>query len=189
MGKTWSRRGSKTPKKPRKSYRIGLLVGLLAVLAIGPILAADAPRKGDFLLGGGWAYSAPKDATGERLGDWTATLEYMLTDKLSIRADYYRLNEIQEDNANILASSVDDPQGISLTLAPHVGNVSFPVGMVGMNTPDRHNAEFGAVGGAFIDFWTSKHVGLGFGGNYLFLQNTTIGQDSYDVRGELRLKF
>lgn len=158
-------------------------------------LAVEKPVKGDFILGPGWAYSAPKESSSERLGDWTATVEYMIANKWSIRADYYRLNENAESEdaaaggGEVTSHSVSDPPGVSLTLAPHSGNVSFPVGMIGLDTPDRKNVEFGAVGGVWIDFWTNKHIGLGFGGNYLYLQNTTIGQDSYDVRGELRLKF
>lgn len=167
------------------------LIGFLLLLLCAPLLAAEAPKKGDFLLGGGWAYSAPKDATDARLGDWTASLEYMLTDSLSIRSDYYRLAE-QEEDAETSALSVTDPPGISLTLAPHIGsagNLSFPIGMVGLDTPDRKNVEFGAIGGVWVDFWANQHIGVGFGGSYLYLQNTTLGQDSYDVRGELRLKF
>jgi len=170
---------------------MALMVCAVSRSFCAPNPTPEKPVKGDFILGAGWAYSAPKDDTADRLGDWTASLEYMLTDKLSVRSDYYRLNE-QTEETTPAAVSVPvkvDPEGASLTLAPHVGNVSFPIGGIGLNTPDRKDLEFGVVGGAWIDFWTSKHVGLGFGGNYLMLKNTTIGQDSYDVRGELRMKF
>lgn len=172
-----------------------LLCALVAIClaTIAPALAADKPQKGDFILGAGWAYSAPKASTGERLGDWTASLEYMLTDKLSIRSDYYRLNEEAEGEATATSVPVVvDPPGVSLTLAPHIGsnrNLSFPIGMIGLDTHDRKNVEFGAIGGVWVDFWTNNHLGLGLGGSYLYLQNTTIGQDSYDVRAMFRGKF
>ena len=175
-------------RKPKKPCLWVALICLCVTLT--PAMAADKPVKGDFILGGGWAYSAPKSATDERLGDWTASLEYMLTDRWAIRSDYYRLNEVEETDSSTY--EVVDPPGISLALAPHVGsnrNLSFPIGVVGVDTHDRKNAEFGAIGGVWVDFWANNHIGLGLGGSYLYLSNTTLDQDSYDVRAMLRGKF
>lgn len=154
-----------------------LLLGILLLAFCLPCLAGEYPKQGDVILTAGYAVAAPRDATDQRTSGLYAGLEGFVADHFSLG--------LSVSQADTEASQ----KAYTLTLNPRWGNVYFPVGLYGVEVPDRNTPSWGGTAGAGIDFWNSDHFGLTLSGHYNYLQKSVVAQDFYEARGGIRLRF
>jgi hypothetical protein len=181
-----------------RASKVWIVVLALVALLFFPTVSAATPKEGDVIFGVGWAYNAPKADLDVRTGGLVANAEVFVSDSCSLRADYFRVRTQKEVEVPLLVESSGDVRtfleesesnGFSLAVAPHLGNLSFPVGILGVSLAGDNMPEWGATAGAWLDFWATENIGVGFGASYQYLQNTELKQDFVDVRGALRFKF
>jgi len=182
-----------------RASKVWIVVLALVALLFIPTVSAATPKEGDVIFGVGWAYNAPKADLDVRIGGLVANAEFFVSDSWSLRADYFRVRVEKEVTAPVLVESYggevrtfieeSESKGFSLAVAPHLGNLSFPVGIVGVSLAGDNMPEWGGTAGAWLDFWATENVGIGFGASYQYLQNTELKEDFVDVRGALRFKF
>jgi len=171
----------------------------LLFLCSGP--ATAGPAKGDVIVGLGWAYNAPTSDLDVRTGGLVASAEVFLSDDFSLRADYFRV-EVEKEITVPAPALVEtyggevrtfleesESKGFSIAASPRIGNLSFPFGLLGVSLDGDNRPQVGATAGAWLDFWATDWLGIGFGASYQYLRNTDLKEDFVDVRTALRFKF
>jgi len=181
--------------------RMAAIFAAIALFVLCSAPAAAEPAKGDVIVGLGWAYNAPTSDLDIRTGGLVASAEVFLSDDFSLRADYFRVEVEKEITvpAPALVESyggevrsfldVSESKGFSIAASPRIGNLSFPFGLLGVSLDGDNRPQVGATAGAWLDFWATDWLGIGFGASYQYLRNTDLEKDFLDVRGALRFKF
>lgn len=80
-------------------------------------------------------------------------------------------------------------KGFALTVAPHWKALSFPVGLIGFDLPDRKDPAWASTAGVWADYWKTETVGIGGGASYRFTENTDLAGGVYDVRAGIEFRF